>query len=131
MRLMLKLAPGSELDMELQKQALGIADNRVFAGLHYPVDGVAGRLLATSLAEYAVARCVGSRWRPRNFVGDHARLAEVDLDLADSVDDGAQDFYAVDPLLEDAPPIDPVLKEMWGRATAELRSLGFREAGDA
>ena len=51
----------------LQVQARSIADNRVYAGLHYPVDGVAGRLLGHTLADYVIARCTGEDWVERSF----------------------------------------------------------------
>ena len=50
-------SPASGFDTQLQRQAARIAINRTIAGVHYPIDSVAGRILGTSLAEYFLARC--------------------------------------------------------------------------
>ena len=42
---------------QLMAQAARIAINRTVAGLHFPVDSLAGQLLGLSIAEYFVARC--------------------------------------------------------------------------
>ena len=38
-------------------QAARIAINRTVAGVHFPVDSMAGQLLGLSVAEYVIARC--------------------------------------------------------------------------
>ena len=45
---------------QLQRQAARITTNRVIAGVHFPVDSIAGRMLGTALGEYFVGRCLGS-----------------------------------------------------------------------
>ncbi|MBL8323891.1 MAG: phosphatase PAP2 family protein [Rubrivivax sp.] len=56
--------------------AARIADNRELAGVHFPIDSLAGRMLGTVIATYLVARCgaAGPAWRgtfnalgPQNF----------------------------------------------------------------
>ena len=59
-------ALGSGLDTQLQRQAARIAINRTVAGVHYPIDSVAGRILGTCLAEYFLARCDSARQKTFN-----------------------------------------------------------------
>jgi len=44
---------------QLDALADRITQNRVIAGVHFPVDGEAGKALAVWLAEYFLASCVG------------------------------------------------------------------------
>ena len=43
--------------------------NRVIAGVHFPVDSMAGRMLGVALGEYFVGRCTGSQtFMARKFI---------------------------------------------------------------
>jgi hypothetical protein len=55
---------GTDLRNLLLALAARIANNRMIAGLHTPIDTAAGRLLGTVLADYLVARCIGSTTLP-------------------------------------------------------------------
>ncbi len=65
----------------LQRQAERIATNRVVAGLHFPLDSIAGRMLGQTLAEFVEHRCLGTGWVPRTFDGPQvANGAEFKLE---------------------------------------------------
>jgi hypothetical protein len=54
---------------QLERQAARIATNRVIAGMHFPVDSMAGRMLGVALGEYVVGRCTGGKkFKGRKFL---------------------------------------------------------------
>jgi hypothetical protein len=66
---------------QLDRQAARIATNRVIAGMHFPVDGMAGRMLGVALGEYFYGRCTGHQtYMSRKFIA-----ADIDL-VADITD---------------------------------------------
>ena len=55
---------------QLERQAARIATNRVIAGMHFPVDSMAGRMLGVARGEYvvgAVARVPAKKFKGRKF----------------------------------------------------------------
>jgi hypothetical protein len=70
-------ANADEVGKQLRSQALRIAENRVVAGVHFPVDSVAGRILGQCVGTYLVALC-GNDYggKGRKFLSD-----ELDTDL--------------------------------------------------
>jgi membrane-associated phospholipid phosphatase len=59
---------------QLERQAARIATNRVIAGVHFPVDSMAGRMLGVALGEYFVGRCAGGQ----KFMGRRFTAAGID-----------------------------------------------------
>ncbi|NPT64749.1 phosphatase PAP2 family protein, partial [Paraburkholderia sp. RL16-012-BIC-B] len=49
--------PNSVFRQQAMRQAYRVAVNRTVAGVHFPIDSIAGHVLGTSLGEYFVARC--------------------------------------------------------------------------
>jgi hypothetical protein len=58
-----------EFGKMLMRQAARIAINRTVAGLHFPVDSIAGCVLGLTLASYLDARCGNPRALPVQFTG--------------------------------------------------------------
>lgn len=86
-------AQGSELVSQLQRQAARIAINRTVAGLHFPVDSAAGRLLGHTLGSYFVHRCQGqTQYHERTFDGTQFHgpaNAALDFDYHESLNNGS------------------------------------------
>ena len=63
----------------LMRQAARIAVNRTVAGVHFPVDSVAGAILGLTLAGFMHQQCVGGTYSWANFLGE-LFPAEQDFD---------------------------------------------------
>ena len=82
---------------QLMRQAARIAINRTVAGVHFPVDSVAGILLGLTLAEYVVRRCAGKQYGEQqryHFIG--TRYPKRKGDGGINADFNWQNFYDVD-----------------------------------
>jgi membrane-associated phospholipid phosphatase len=115
---------------QLNRLAFRIAENRVVAGLHYPVDSIAGHVLGAMLARYVVwlasgafpdireeGRLIGAQAfpQPDSILGDDE---EPDFDRF--VDDPEQ-RHVLPPgqRFPDSVPEAPVLRELWTLARRE------------
>ena len=111
----------------LQVQAKQIADNRVYAGVHYPLDSGAGQMLGETLAEYVIARCTQSKqWRSRSFVvPGSSSLDAYDFDpMAETMDKADIPWMALGKDAR-ASKKSEILARLWGAACAEWESAGY------
>jgi hypothetical protein len=126
----------SPMDEQLKLLARRISDNRVIAGVHFPVDSVAGYVLADVIGDYFIARCAGRDGKAEK----HAVLARA-IDgqqlLATADADPTLIYEAEGPWTKTAGmacakagseiEVKPseLLIEMWKRSTAELKQNGW------
>ena len=105
---------------QLAKLAERIATNRVIAGVHFPVDSAAGRVLGVTLGEYLLARCQNSRFRARAFRGDQWPTTGTDQDFNPAQDLGttSRGIQLLGSATRTAPR-SAVLGWLWTRACAE------------
>jgi hypothetical protein len=134
------------LSRQFSRTAARIAVNRVVAGVHFPVDNLAGRLLGTVLGRYFAFCCRAElprgspSWRPAAFLGNKCTgdeefeperqpLLEPDSQpLSPAARIARPDYYRLEeiPNLENLEPCDSVLRPMWLAAEAELDKLQLR-----
>jgi hypothetical protein len=115
-----------------------IAMNRVVAGLHFPVDNIAGRVLGTVLGRYVVHRCTPGSSKPpcpsASFIGpDFPPDGEYDPSTQRLFPGEDQDpnlpiapYYRLGtdlPLLDEVP--SDILGPLWQKASAEVQELGL------
>ncbi|MEP5625704.1 MAG: phosphatase PAP2 family protein, partial [Hyphomicrobiales bacterium] len=65
------------------RQAARIAINRTVAGVHFPVDSVAGAILGLTLADYLAGRCTYSSHGPGEYERTKAIFEGTDFDPFD------------------------------------------------
>ena len=120
MEALLGLVPGNPGDaqtqLQLYRQAHRIAENRVVAGLHFPVDSIAGKLLGQTLGRYFIHLCsAATNFTPSTFTGPGIGVAEPLADTGFATDagtsQGSSRIIAANALL----------KEAWKSAQTEWR----------
>jgi membrane-associated phospholipid phosphatase len=129
-----KAARCPELFEQLQRQAARISTNRVIAGVHFPVDTMAGRMLGVALGEYLVARSgAAPSFTSRRFSATAIDAApETDFnpfDPAQQLEGNARLPRATTPLFAATPvAIGPtgnlssqLLARIWDKARAEWK----------
>ncbi|MGV7032021.1 phosphatase PAP2 family protein [Methylobacterium symbioticum] len=107
---------------QLERQAARIATNRVIAGVHFPVDSLAGRMLGTALGEYVVGRCTsGVAFPGRTFLAaaiDDPNRMKTDFNPFSPTQKGlGAPFYAQATGAPISP--SPLMEQVWARASAE------------
>ena len=130
-RVMLALtgqASASQLAQQLNLTARRIADNRVIAGVHFPIDSPAGFVLAEVMADYLLARCGVVTSMKSKALDGTALSSTADADPADLMTinsgwSGAAAALTVGRAVTIAP--SSLMVEMWKRARDELKSHGF------
>ena len=122
--------PGSSPSVALRRLAHRIAQNRVIAGLHFPIDCVAGEVLGQALAEYFVALCRngGQTWTPWTFDGAKLGPADASREHAADVPLQSQVGCARMPTPSAAAALNPILGELWKGAWNEWPASGARRA---
>lgn len=119
--LLIRLVPGLAAPtgdwarQALRRTAFRIAENRVIAGVHYPVDGLAGRLLGDTLACFVAAVCspAPSTCPVGRFVTPAADDAEMLVHDAEFGGAGCSTTGTLTPLSS------PILQQMWAAARSE------------
>jgi len=112
--------------LQLQRQAARIATNRVIAGVHYPMDSMAGRALGQALAEYFICRSSDKPPKQMNcytFDGS-AGLAQGRVEFhpgRQALDGSTADDFPFYPAIGGtaSPQPHPLLKHFWNRAAQE------------
>jgi hypothetical protein len=98
--------------------AARIAENRVVAGVHFPVDSAAGAALGIGAAEAVMCACVGGPMpAPALWTFDGDALGAGDFLLATLAERAPA--FAVTPGAAAAPPASSLLATLWARAVAE------------
>jgi membrane-associated phospholipid phosphatase len=122
--------PGGSPSVALRRLAHRIALNRVIAGLHFPVDCVAGELLGQALAGYFVALCrnAGDTWTPWTFDGAGLKVAGGSGEHVADIPLRNQRGCTPATTLPGAAALNPILGELWKGAWNEWPASGARRA---
>jgi hypothetical protein len=125
MLLSLDLMTNTSASDQLDRLSARITTNRVVAGVHFPVDSMAGRMLGVALGEYFYGRCTGDQtFMSRKFLaaGINGANATTDFNpfnttIAPAQDLGAGPFYSA--TVGVSVPQSSLMKHLWRRARKE------------
>ncbi|MEO0388647.1 MAG: phosphatase PAP2 family protein [Pseudomonadota bacterium] len=120
----------AKADRMLLRQAARIAQNRVVAGVHFPIDNACGAVLGVSFAEYLLALSQGpagtvTTAQGRSFVAggyggaDFTHETAAGLYGAGALHTSEGDVYSESHAVELTPPDNLVLGEIYRAAAAE------------
>lgn len=114
-----------QLRKQLHRMAYRIAENRVVAGVHFPVDSIAGQLLGVALARHFLACCRATGLEPRPdkmSVFESAPKVDCEPMLDVTLDSGRYKMTWSDQAAV-TPPFDyPILCKLWAKACKEAKS---------
>jgi hypothetical protein len=106
---------------QLDRQAARIATNRVVAGVHFPIDSMAGRMLGVALGEYFVGRCTkGQTLTGRTFIAggvDARPTTEFNPFGTEQVSLEDLPFYSKGTVTKNLE--SPLMEHVWGKAQEE------------
>jgi hypothetical protein len=118
--------PNDPRALQLQRLADRFSTNRVVAGVHFPVDNLAGRMLGQTLGEYVVGRFApGTSWTARSFNGSDALLPNADFKpFSQNLDDGTTTFYqTMNATPQSFTQPSAILAKLWDEAWLECAYL--------
>ena len=110
---------------QLMRQAARIAINRTVAGVHFPVDSIAGQALGFKLADYVIARCkpptTSTPYVPWRFNGQMVHgQQDFDFRMQYHTPTGNTNTVAfIDTETSHGIPSSPALAWLWAKAIAE------------
>jgi len=111
--------------MQLMRLASRIAINRTVAGVHFPVDSVAGAVCGLTLGKYLVARATGGQtyqaWHfdGMQFPADRDFHWKQQYDLRANTQTAVENFVAGPTAQSDSRLASPILNLLWERAKSE------------
>jgi PAP2 superfamily len=113
---------------QLHRLAFRVAENRVVAGLHFPIDSVAGQLLGITLARYFVSRAttsssgIGAMLINGEFPKDGSVADDIEPILDNPLDQNVMGSMAEVAGQQADPPMERVLPTVWSLAKKEWLS---------